>query len=74
MPYQQQLVDPFRKGTSQLRASAGFVLDGIAILSTTAPRRCVEPSAGTVIGRKPQHFSGPLNEIHAEGNNFEPVP
>jgi len=50
MPYQQQMLDPFRKVASQLRASAGFMLDGISIPSTTAPRRRAEP--GTVIGRK----------------------
>lgn len=66
MPYQQQIVDPFGKGTAQLRTPAGYVLDGVVIRSTTALRRRVEPSAGTVIGWKPQHFSGPLNEIHAQ--------
>lgn len=35
-----------------VRASAGYVLDGVVIRSTTALRRRVEPSAGPIIGRK----------------------
>ena len=73
MPYQQQIVDPFRKGVSQLRASAGFMLDGMTIPSTTAPRRGVEQLVGTATCRKHQNFAGPLYEIHAEGNNIEPT-
>jgi len=74
MPYQQQIVDPFWKGTSQLKPVAGFVLDGITIPSTTALWQSVKTPAGTVIGRKAQDLTRQLNEIHAEGKNFEPVP
>jgi len=74
MPYQQQIVDPFWKGTSQLKPVAGFVLDGITIPSTTVLRRSVTTPAGTVIGRKPHDLTSPLKEIHSEGKIFEPVP
>ena len=74
MPYQQQIGDPFWKGTFRLMAPTGFVLDGITIPSTSALRRSVTTPAGTVIGRKPQDLTSPLKEIHAEGKNFELVP
>ena len=74
MPVQQTLVDPFGPGTAQLRTAAGCLLDGVVIRSSTALRRRVYPSAGTVIGRKHQNLVCPLRGIQAEGKNIELVP